>query len=61
MSAAIVYSRGVSLKATTVEQRYAANDDDFIDQILADVANAKYQQFFCAPVRKALHPKGDKE
>jgi len=60
MSAAICYSRGTSLKATTVEQRYAANDDDFIDQILADVANAKFQQFFCAPVCKGLHPKGDK-
>lgn len=60
MSEPIRYSRGSNRKAVTVEQCFAANDDDFIAQILTDVANAKYQQFFCAPVCKGLHPKGVK-
>ncbi|EIV1873752.1 DUF927 domain-containing protein [Salmonella enterica] len=59
--ALIHYSRGTKRAAKTVEQRSATSEDDFIDKILADVASAKYQQFFCAPVRKGTHPKGAKE
>ncbi|EFW0538897.1 DUF927 domain-containing protein [Shigella boydii] len=59
--ALIHYSRGSKRAAKTVEQRSATSEDDFIDKILADVASAKYQQFFCAPVRKGSHPKGAKE
>ena len=59
--ALIHYSRGSKRAAKTVEQRSATSEDDFIDKILADVASAKYQQFFCAPVRKGTHPKGAKE
>ncbi|ECZ3893171.1 DUF927 domain-containing protein [Salmonella enterica] len=57
----IHYSRGSKRAAKTVEQRSATSEDDFIDKILADVASAKYQQFFCAPVLKGSHPKGAKE
>lgn len=56
--ALIRYSRGKYRACKTVEQRSATSEDDFIDKILADVARAKYQQFFCAPVRKGTHPKG---
>ncbi|HAU3361037.1 TPA: DUF927 domain-containing protein [Salmonella enterica subsp. salamae] len=59
--ALIHYSRGSKRAAKTVEQHSATSEDDFIDKILADVASAKYQQFFCAPVRKGSHPKGAKE
>ncbi|TKI06796.1 DUF927 domain-containing protein [Martelella alba] len=59
--ASIRYSRGVKRTAKTVEQRSATSEDEFINKILADVASAKYQQFFCAPVRKGVHPKGAKE
>ncbi|MCX8958147.1 DUF927 domain-containing protein [Erwinia psidii] len=59
--ALIRYSRGVKRAIKTVEQRSATSEDDFIDKILSDVASAKYQQFFCAPVRKGSHPKGAKD
>lgn len=59
--ALIRYSRGTQRATKTVEQRSATSEDDFIDKILADVASAKYQQFFCAPMRKGTHPKGIKE
>lgn len=59
--ALIRYSRGVKRATKTVEQRSATSEDDFIDKILADVASAKYQQFFCAPVRKGTHPKSAKD
>lgn len=58
--ALIRYSRGTKRTAKTVEQCNAASEDAFIDGILADVASAKYQQFFCAPMRKGTHPKGAK-
>ncbi|HGB5011328.1 TPA: DUF927 domain-containing protein [Salmonella enterica subsp. diarizonae serovar 61:r:-] len=59
--ALIRYSRGTKRATKTVEQCNSASEDAFIDGILADVAGAKYQQFFCAPVRKGTHPKGAKD
>lgn len=59
--ALIRYSRGSHRTAKTVEQCSAASEDEFITKILADVASAKYQQFFCAPVRKGTHPRGAKD
>ncbi|MGD9425639.1 hypothetical protein ACLHDD_10875 [Pantoea sp. NSTU24] len=59
--ASIRYSRGVKRNAKIVEQCSATSEDEFINKILADMASAKYQQFFCAPVRKSVHPKGAKD
>ncbi|MEN3257606.1 DUF927 domain-containing protein [Sodalis endosymbiont of Spalangia cameroni] len=55
--AVIKYSRGRDKFDTPPEQRTAESEDAFIEQILGDIASSKYQQYFCAPMRKGKHPK----